>query len=156
MFLIRWFENNYMKLNTDQSHLIVSGYKHEQVWVDMGKDLIQKSNDVKLLRITIGYKIDKHVLKLCSKANQKLCALSGMLNCFLSIKEGKCLKFLWNLNLNIVQLLGCFIVDVLTKKLIRYMRGPLELFMRMTSQLLINYFPWKNLSVFTIKIFRDS
>ena len=156
MFLIRWFENNYMKLNTDKSHLIVSGYKHEQVWVDMGKDLIQKSNDVKLLRITIGYKIDKHVLKLCSKANQKLCALSGMLNCFLSIKEGKYLKLLWNLNLNIVQLHGCFIVDLLTKKLIRYMREPLELFMRMTSQLLINYFPWTNLSVFTIKIFRDS
>ena len=40
MFLIRWFENNYMKLNTDKSHLIVSGYKNEQVWVDMGKDLI--------------------------------------------------------------------------------------------------------------------
>ena len=27
-----WFENNYMKLNTDKCHLIVSGYKHEQVW----------------------------------------------------------------------------------------------------------------------------
>ena len=40
MFLIRWFENNYMKLNTGKSNLIVSGHKHEQVWVDMGKDLI--------------------------------------------------------------------------------------------------------------------
>ena len=23
-----WFENNYMKLNTDKCHLIISGYKH--------------------------------------------------------------------------------------------------------------------------------
>ena len=28
---MRWFENNYMKLNTDKCRLIVSGYKHEQV-----------------------------------------------------------------------------------------------------------------------------
>ena len=32
MLDIRWFENNYMKLNTGKCHLIVSGYKHEQVW----------------------------------------------------------------------------------------------------------------------------
>ena len=31
MLAIRWFENNYVKLNTDKCHLIVSGYKHEQV-----------------------------------------------------------------------------------------------------------------------------
>ena len=31
MLAIRWFENNYMKLNTDKCHLIVSGYKHEKV-----------------------------------------------------------------------------------------------------------------------------
>ena len=28
---IRWFENNYMKLNAAKCHLIVSGYKHERV-----------------------------------------------------------------------------------------------------------------------------
>ena len=25
---ISWFENNYMTLNTDKCHLLVSGYKH--------------------------------------------------------------------------------------------------------------------------------
>ena len=86
---IRWFENNYTKLNTDKSRLIVSGYKHEQAWVNLRKDLIWESNDVKLLGITIDrdLKFDKHVLKLCSKANQKLSALSRMANCYLSIKE---------------------------------------------------------------------
>ena len=82
MLAIRWFENNYMKLNTDKCRLIVSGYKHEQVWANIGKDLIWESNDVKLLGVTIDrdLKFDKHVLKLCSKANQKLSALSRMAN----------------------------------------------------------------------------
>ena len=31
-----WFENNYRKLNTDKSHLVVSGYKHEKVWAQFG------------------------------------------------------------------------------------------------------------------------
>ena len=80
MFAIHWFENNYMKLNTDKCHLIVFGYKHEQVWAHIWKDLIWESNDVKLLEITIArnLKFDKHVLKLCSKANEKLSALSRM------------------------------------------------------------------------------
>ena len=72
------FENDYMKLNTDKCHLIVSSYKHEQVWANIRKDLIWENNDVKLLRTAIDrdLKFDKHVLKLCSKANQKLNALS--------------------------------------------------------------------------------
>ena len=71
MLAIHWFENNYMKLNTDKCHLIVSGYQHEQVWANIGKDLIWESNDVKLLGITINRDLnfDKHVLKLCSNAN---------------------------------------------------------------------------------------
>ena len=67
-----------MKLNTDKCRLIVSGYKHEQVWANIGKDLIWESTDVKLLGVTINrdLKFDKHILKLCSKANQKLSAFS--------------------------------------------------------------------------------
>ena len=82
MLAIRWFEDNYMKLNTDKCCLIVSGYKHEQVWANVGTDLIWGSNDVKILGVTIDrhLKFDKHVLKLCSKANQKLGALSRIPN----------------------------------------------------------------------------
>ena len=80
MLTIRWFENNYMKLNTGKCHLIASGYKYQKVWANIGKDLIWESNDVKLLGITIDrdLKFHKHVLKLYSKANQKLSALSRM------------------------------------------------------------------------------
>ena len=78
MLGIHWFENNYMKLNTGKCFLIVPGYKHEQVWANIGKELIWESNDVKLFGVNIDgdLKFDKHVLKLCSKSNQKSSALS--------------------------------------------------------------------------------
>ena len=32
------FESNYMKLNTDKCHLIISGNKDESFWADIGND----------------------------------------------------------------------------------------------------------------------
>ena len=155
---ISWFENNYMKLNTDKYRLIVPGYKHEQVWANIGKDLIWESNDVKLLGVTIDrdLKFDKHVLKLCSKVNQELSALSRMENLLSLNKRRIVFKAFVESQFKTVQLFGCFIVDEPTAKLIGYIRELLELFMMTTSQLFINYLPWTNLSVFTIKISRDS
>ena len=74
MLAIRWFENIYLKFNTDKCHLIVS------VWANIGKNFIWESNVVKLLGITIDrdLKFDKHVLKLRSKAKQELSAFSLM------------------------------------------------------------------------------
>ena len=46
-----WFEDNYMRLNTDKCHLMVSVYKHEQVWAQIGGDNIWESADVKLLGV---------------------------------------------------------------------------------------------------------
>ena len=136
----------------------ISGYKHEQVWANIEKDLTWESNNVKLLGVTIDrdLKFYKYVLKLCSKPNQKLSALSRTANLLSLIEEGHFLKRLWSLYLNIDQLFGCFIVDVPTTKLIGYMREPLELFMMTTSQLFINCLPWTNLSLFSIKISRHS
>ena len=69
---ISWFENNYMKLNTDKCRLIVPWYKHEQVWVNIGKNLLWENNNVKLLGVTIDrdLKFVKHVLKLCGRTNK--------------------------------------------------------------------------------------
>ena len=60
---MRWFKNKFMKLNTDKCHLIVSGYKHEQVWANMWQYLIRESNDVKLFGIAIDrdLKSDKNM-----------------------------------------------------------------------------------------------
>ena len=34
---IEWFENNNMKLNQDKCHSLVSGYKNENVWANIGR-----------------------------------------------------------------------------------------------------------------------
>ena len=75
-----WFESNYMKLNNDKLHLIISGNKHEHFWVDIGNARIWDSNCVKLLGINIdrNLKFDFHMLKVCSKANRRLTILSRM------------------------------------------------------------------------------
>ena len=74
------FESNFIKLNTDKCHLIISGNKHESFWADIGNDRIWESNYVKLLGINIdrSLKFDFHMLKVCSKANRKLTILSRM------------------------------------------------------------------------------
>ena len=75
-----WSEVKYMKLNTDKCHLIVSGYKLEQVWAQVGGEKIWESVNVKLLVVTIDreLKFDKHVSKICSKASRKLTVLARM------------------------------------------------------------------------------
>ena len=80
MPVIRWFKNNNVILNTDKCHPIILSYKHKQVWANVKKDLICESNDVKVLEISIDkdLKFDKHAMKLCGKANQKLSAPSRM------------------------------------------------------------------------------
>ena len=69
-----------MKLNTDKWYLIVSGYKLEQVWAQVGGEIIWESVNVKLLVVTIDreLKFDKHVSKICSKASRKLTVLARM------------------------------------------------------------------------------
>ena len=52
MLALRWFASNYMKLSTNKSYVIVSCWKHEQVWTNIREHLIWKSNDIKLLRRT--------------------------------------------------------------------------------------------------------
>ena len=39
---IEWFENNNMKLNQDKYHLLVSGYKNENVWANIGNEKFGK------------------------------------------------------------------------------------------------------------------
>ena len=63
MLAIYWIESKYIELNTAKCRVIVLVYKHEQVWMNIGKDLIWESNDFKLLGIAIDKdsQFDKHV-----------------------------------------------------------------------------------------------
>ena len=35
LLAIEWFQNNNMKLNQDKCHLLVTGYKYENVWIQI-------------------------------------------------------------------------------------------------------------------------
>ena len=78
--VIAWFQNNYMKLNTDKCHLIEVGDKFEHAWVRVGPDKIRQDHSTKLLVVSIENKLkfDKHVLNIIKKANSKLSALLRM------------------------------------------------------------------------------
>ena len=67
-----------MKLNTGKCHLIVSGYKHEQIWAQVGGDKIWESTYLKLLGVTIDRELqfDEHVCKIFSKTSRKLTVLA--------------------------------------------------------------------------------
>ena len=43
-----WFKKNYMKFNTDKSHLKISGNKLESLWTGIGNYKIWESSNVKL------------------------------------------------------------------------------------------------------------
>ena len=78
--VIAWFQNNYMKLNTDKCHLFVAGDKFKHAWVRVGPDKIKQDHSIKLLGVSIDneLKFDKHVLNTIKKANSKLSALLRM------------------------------------------------------------------------------
>ena len=48
------------------------------MWGKLDRDIVQESNDVKLLGIKLNNKLkfDKHVSDICSKANRKLSTLT--------------------------------------------------------------------------------
>ena len=37
MLATEWFESNYVKLNQDKYHFLMSGHKHEMVWANIGQ-----------------------------------------------------------------------------------------------------------------------
>ena len=76
--VVAWFQNNYMKLNTDKCHLFVARHKFEHAWVRVGPDKIREDHSIKLLGVSIDneLKFDKHVLNIIKKSNSKLSTIS--------------------------------------------------------------------------------
>ena len=75
--LIKWFNDNYLKINTDKCHLLLTN-NSSNVSVNIEHDVIECEKSVKLLGVTIDNKLDftEHVTNLCKKANLKLHALA--------------------------------------------------------------------------------
>ena len=56
---MKWFENNYMKMNSDKCHPFISGNKFEHLWAKISNDRIWESRAVQLLGITLDNEL-KH------------------------------------------------------------------------------------------------
>ena len=80
---------NYMKLNTEKYHLLISENKNEYMWVKLDEDIVWESNDVELLGVTIdnNLRFDKHVSNICLKVNRKLTRVAK----FVSFKKRRIL-----------------------------------------------------------------
>ena len=78
--LFRWFKKNHMKANPDKCHLLVT--TNTLTSVNINGFQIKNSTEEKLLRIKFNSKLsfENHVSSLCKKANQKLHALTKIVN----------------------------------------------------------------------------
>ena len=61
--LVQWFEENYMKLNKEKCHLLVSGHKYEHIWIKINNYMIWENKNVKLLGVNIDseLKFNDHI-----------------------------------------------------------------------------------------------
>ena len=76
---LKWFSDNFMKLNADKCHLLVLGQRSDDpVTVRIGNSEVVNSSEEKLLGVQIDNKLSfgNHVSKLCQKASNKLYALA--------------------------------------------------------------------------------
>ena len=69
---MKWFENSYMKVNSDKYNILISRNKSEQVWAQIGKHIIWEIRTTKLSGIAIG----NNLSNICMKANGKLTVLT--------------------------------------------------------------------------------
>ena len=77
--VIKWFTDNFMKLNTDKCHLLILGRNsNQQVTVNVGDSVIENTEEEKLLGVVIDKKLnfETHISTLCKKAGNKLSALA--------------------------------------------------------------------------------
>ena len=92
LLAIEWFQNNNMKLNEGKCHFLVLGFKHEAIWINIGEKMIWESKEEKLLGVNIDKDLNftSHVSNICTKAGQKLAAISRIAK-FMSLEKRKLL-----------------------------------------------------------------
>ena len=76
---LKWFADNFMKLNADKCHLLVLGQRcDDPITVRIGSANVVNSYEEKLLGVQIDSKLSfqNHVSRLCQKASNKLYALA--------------------------------------------------------------------------------
>ena len=77
--LLEWFSNNYMKMNSDKCHLILSS-NDDSKKIELKGEFINNTQGQKLLGVHFDYKLklqtlDTNIETLCKKSGKKLLAL---------------------------------------------------------------------------------
>ena len=77
--LFKWLNGSYMKVNTDKSHLLVSGNVGSTAKID--DNYIEFEKEQILLGITTDYNLtfENHINNICKRASQKVNALQELL-----------------------------------------------------------------------------
>ena len=81
LIAVSWFEANFMKLNADKCHFLLSGNSIQSHWVTVGDAKIWESRSEVLLGLTIDkyLKFDIHLNAICKKVGQKISALARLI-----------------------------------------------------------------------------
>ena len=86
--LIKWFNDNYLKLNADKCHLLISNH-NKDIHINIEEEVIECSNSVKLLRVTldnnlnfkdIHINIEEEVIECCNSVKLLRVTLDNNLN----------------------------------------------------------------------------
>ena len=78
---LMWFDANYMKSNQSKCHFMIASPSPEELWIQVGEQIIWESKQEKLLGVKIdkGLKFDAHVKTICDNASAKVTALSRLI-----------------------------------------------------------------------------
>ena len=97
IILFEWLNNNYMKVNTGKTHLLLSGNSRARTTID--NNYTESEDEKVLLGITIDANLtfENHINSVCKKASQKLNALARtIMKPFVTSQFGYCL-LIWML-----------------------------------------------------------
>ena len=138
-----------MKLNQENCHLLVSGYKHENIWARIRQTKIWESRKQKLLGVEIDSNLnfDLYVSSLCKKAGKKLSVLARLSN-FMSLNQRQTLmKMFIELQFSYCPLIWMFHGRIVNKKLTTCTKGSYVLFIKIVLVLLKTYLKGINLTI---------
>ena len=82
LIAIEWFESNYMKINEAKSHFLISGNKHEHLFLNVGPYKIWESSVVKILGVKVDASLEFDIYgeSIVKEAGKKLTILGRMSN----------------------------------------------------------------------------
>ena len=75
-----WFDANYMKPNQSKCHLLAPSHTPEQLWIQVGEQVIWESRQERLLGVMVDRELSfkQHVENLCKSAGAKVTALARL------------------------------------------------------------------------------